>query len=89
MPWADYLQIVPFFDWGWGKNSDFPTPPGPTNIYSVGIGMRWAATLFPSTLRLNPQFEVFYGYKFRDVDIEIDNKLQDRGVSFQIALGAF
>jgi len=88
-PWADYLQIVPFFDWGWGKNSDFPTPPGPTNIYSVGIGMRWAATLFPSTLRLNPQFEVFYGYKFRDVDIEIDNKLQDRGVSFQISLGAF
>ena len=88
-PWADYIQIVPFFDWGWGKNKDFPTPPGPTNIYSVGIGLRWAATLFPSTLRLIPQFEIFYGYKFRDEDIEVDSKLQDKGVSFQIALGAF
>ena len=88
-PWADYLQIVPFFDWGWGKNKDFPTPPGPTNIYSVGVGLRWAATLFPSSLRLNPQFEIFYGYRLRDVSIDVDNKLQDKGVSFQISLAAF
>lgn len=88
-PWADYLQIVPFFDWGWGKNKDFPTPSGPTNFYSAGIGLRWSATLFPSTLQLNPQFEIFYGYKFRDVDIEVDNNMQDRGISFQIALGMF
>ena len=88
-PWADYLQIVPFFDWGWGKNQDFPTPSGPTNIYSVGVGLRWAATFFPSTLRLNPQFEIFYGYRLRDVDIDVDNDLQDKGISFQIAVAAF
>ena len=86
--WADYLQIVPFFDWGWAKNTDFPTPSGPNNIYSVGIGLRWAATIFPS-LRLRPQFEIYYGYKFRDVDIDIENNMQDKGISFQFALAAF
>lgn len=88
-PWADYLQIVPFFDWGWGKNKNFPTPPGPTNIYSVGVGLRWATTLFPSTLRLTPQFEIFYGYRLRDVPIDVDSNLQDKGISFQIAVAAF
>jgi hemolysin activation/secretion protein len=87
--WADYIQIVPFFDWGWAKNKDFPTPPGPRVIYSMGIGLRWAATFFPSTLRLNPNFEIFYGYNFKDVDREIENDMQDKGIHFQIALGAF
>ena len=87
--WADYIQIVPFFDWGWAKNKDFPTPPGPRNIYSIGVGLRWSATFFPTTLGLNPQFEIFYGYKFRDVDVDIDSTLQDKGISFQFALGAF
>ncbi|MFH1699656.1 MAG: ShlB/FhaC/HecB family hemolysin secretion/activation protein [Candidatus Zixiibacteriota bacterium] len=87
-PWADYLQVVPFFDWGWAKNTDFPTPSGPRNIYSIGVGLRWAATFFPS-LRLRPQFEIYYGYKLRDVDIDIENNMQDKGISFQFAVSAF
>jgi hemolysin activation/secretion protein len=87
-PWADYIQVVPFFDWGWAKNTDFPTPSGPRNIYSIGIGLRWAATFFPS-LGLRPQFEIYYGYKFRDIDIDIENNMQDRGISFQFSVAAF
>jgi len=89
MPWTDYLQIVPFFDWGWGENKDFPTPHGPNSIYSIGIGLRWGATLLPSTLRLRPEFEIYYGYRLRDVDIDVENSLQDSGISLQVALKAF
>ena len=84
--WADYIQVVPFFDYGWAENTDFPTPPGPKDIYSVGVGLRWAATLFPKA-KLRPQFEVYYGYKLRDVELPEDT-LQEKGVHFQIAISA-
>ena len=87
-PWADYIQVVPFFDWGWAENTDFPTPPGPRNIYSIGVGLRWAVTWPPST-RVRPEFEIFWGYRLRDFDINVENNLQDKGISFQFVIAAF
>ena len=85
--WADYIHVVPFFDYGWAKNTDFPTPPGPKEIYSVGVGLRWASAPF-TRAKLQAQFEVFYGYKLRDVDIP-EETLQEKGVHFQVAISSF
>ena len=85
--WADYIQLIPFFDYGWGENTDFPTPPGPRHIYSVGLGLRWTATI-NSTIKLKPFFEVFYGYRLKNIDIEEDS-LQEEGIHFQFAIAAF
>jgi hemolysin activation/secretion protein len=85
--WADYLQIVPFFDYGWADTENLAIP-GPDEIYSVGVGLRWAATL-PPPLRLRPMFEIYYGKKLNQVEGEDSNNLQDKGIHFQIALSAF
>ena len=85
-PWADYIQMIPFFDYGWANNTDVPTPPGPKDIYSAGLGLRWAATFLPKA-KIRPQLEVFYGYKLRDVDIP-EETLQEKGIHFQIAISA-
>jgi hemolysin activation/secretion protein len=86
-PWADYLQLVPFFDYGWGDNKDFPTP-DPRNIASVGIGLKWATTL-PQPFRLKPQFEIFWGKKLRNIEGDEGDNLVNKGIQFQIALAAF
>jgi hemolysin activation/secretion protein len=86
-PWAEYIHLIPFFDYGWGENTDFPTPPGPKHIYSVGLGLRWTATIH-SKIKLKPLFEIFYGYKLKDIDIEEDS-LQEEGIHFQFAVSAF
>ncbi|MGV7224002.1 MAG: ShlB/FhaC/HecB family hemolysin secretion/activation protein [Nitrospinales bacterium] len=87
-PWADYIQVVPFFDWGWAENTDFPTPPGPRTIYSIGVGMRWAVTFSPP-IRLRPEFEIYWGYRLRDFDIDVENNLQDQGISLQFVIASF
>jgi hemolysin activation/secretion protein len=84
---ADYLQIVPFFDYGWADTENLAIP-GPDEIYSVGVGLRWAVTL-PPPLRLRPMVEVYYGKKLNQVEGEDSNNLQDKGIHFQIALSAF
>ncbi len=65
--WADYLELAPFFDYGRGWNAIGSTP-DPLDIYSVGIGIRWALTL-PGVVSFKPQFEVYFGYRLRDVKI--------------------
>ena len=65
--WADYLELAPFFDYGRGWNAVGSTP-DPLDISSVGVGLRWALTL-PGVLTLRPQFEVYFGYRLRDVRI--------------------
>ena len=85
--WADYLQIVPFFDYGWAENESLPSI-NPNEIYSIGAGLRWALTFKPP-LRLRPMFEVFYGKKLNNVDSEDSNNLQDKGIHFQITMAAF
>jgi hemolysin activation/secretion protein len=100
-PWADYLELAPFFDYGraWSSRGDTPDPP---DISSVGLGLRWALT-FPGVVSVKPQFEVYFGYRLRDVKLAgKPDSLQDAvvtrgrngdkgqaGVHFQFMLAAF
>jgi hemolysin activation/secretion protein len=100
-PWADYLELAPFFDYGRGWNAVGETP-DPIDISSVGLGLRWALT-FPGVVSVKPQFEVYFGYRLRDVKIAGKaDALQDAivvknrhgehgqaGVHFQFLLAAF
>jgi hemolysin activation/secretion protein len=85
-PWADYLQLAPFADYGEAWNTDLPTP-DPRTIYSIGVGLRWALTI-PAPIRLRPQFEVYWGYQLKDVDT-VGGDLQDHGWYFQFDIAAF
>jgi hemolysin activation/secretion protein len=84
--WAEYVQVVPFVDFGWGWNQKIATPE-PTTLVSLGLGLRWAATLVPS-IPLQSQCEIFWGYKLKDVDTE-GGDLQDYGLHLQFVLSAF
>lgn len=85
-PWADYIQVVPFFDagWGWQRAGDTPSP---TFLPSVGLGLRWAAR-WEFALPLRSEFEIFWGYQLRDVDNSGSN-LQDQGLHLQLAVTMF
>ncbi len=87
--WADYIQLVPFVDYGRGWNEDLPTR-GRKTIYSAGIGLRWRATWEISpTEKLRPRFEIYWGHKFKDVDYPSDeDDLQDDGIHLQFAISA-
>jgi len=87
--WADYLQVVPFADYGRGWNEDLPTR-GRKTIYSAGVGLRWRATWEISpTEKLRPSFEIYWGHKFKDVDYPSDeDDLQDDGIHLQFAISA-
>jgi hemolysin activation/secretion protein len=111
--WADYLELAPFFDYGRGWNAvgnpsaDLPgvgetTPAAPDDIYSVGMGLRWALT-FPGVVSIKPQFEVYFGYRLRDTKIlgkpdplqdaivsgDRDGQKGHAGVHFQFLLAVF
>ena len=83
-PWADYLEIAPFVDWGKGWNTGEPTP-SPKFIWSAGVGLRWAATWLERPFRIKPRFEIYWGHPFKDVDTE-GGDLQDDGIHFQLAV---
>lgn len=85
--WAEFLQLVPFFDigWGWQRKGDTPSP---THLASVGLGLRWAARWDIKTVPLRSEFEIFWGYKLRDVNTNGGN-LQDKGVHLQLAVTMF
>ncbi len=86
--WADYLQLVPFYDFGYGWNTDLETPTL-DSISSAGLGLRWGATLLRHPNDIKAQFEIYWGYPFRDVDYEsTEHDLQDEGISFQFVLSA-
>ncbi len=84
--WADYLELAPFIDFGRAWDTARQTP-DPQDIASVGIGLRWAATV-PLLVPLRPTLEVYWGHKLRDVTTPGGN-LQDMGVHFQVTLTAF
>jgi len=84
--WADYIQVVPFVDVGHGWNHRLPTP-GPTTLAGIGLGVRWAAT-FGTVVPLHPQFELFWGYKLKDVQTEGGN-LKDKGLHLQFVESGF
>ena len=86
VPVADYVQLAPFFDYGRSWNSHLPTF-GPTNIYSIGIGLRWGLSLsWP--IPWQTQFELYWGHKLKDVET-LGGNLQDKGLHFQFLIGAF
>jgi hemolysin activation/secretion protein len=80
--WADYLQVVPFVDVGWGWQAEGMTP-SPSNLASVGLGVRWALST-----PLQSEFELFWGYQLRDV-INSGNNLQDHGLHVQLLVNLF
>lgn len=84
--WAEYIQVVPFVDVGWGWQTRGDTP-SPNNLASVGLGLRWAAR-WELSLPLQSEFEVFWGYQLRDVPTSGDN-LQDHGLHLQLAVNLF
>jgi hemolysin activation/secretion protein len=84
--WADFLELAPFVDFGRGWNRKQPTP-DPKDISSVGVGLRWAVSLFwPVPLR--PQFEIYWGHRLRKVE-RPENTLQDNGLHLQFTIEAF
>ena len=85
-PWADSIQIAPFVDFGRAWNKDISTP-DPKNITSIGLGLRWAATL-PPPLQLKTQLEIYWGYPFRDIETSRWD-LQDEGLHLQLTVAAF
>lgn len=74
------LQCVPFYDFGWGRNTDYPTP-DPDQISSVGAGIRWS-------LRNRYSLEAFYGQSLRNVTVD-SKELADRGVHFLLTAEVF
>ena len=85
-PWADFIQLAPFVDFGRAWNTTLPTP-DPKILASIGIGLRWAMTLTAPFL-LQPQFEIYWGYALKKVDTT-GGDLQDLGVHLQFVLAAF
>jgi hemolysin activation/secretion protein len=85
-PWADYIQLAPFYDIGHGWNRKVETPE-PRTIHGVGVGLRWAAT-FRSPVFIRPSFEVYWGYPLTKVETQGGN-LQDHGLHLQFSLALF
>jgi hemolysin activation/secretion protein len=84
--WADYLQIAPFLDYGRGKNVDTETA-GPTDISSIGTGLRWGASLIKVPFDLKIDAEFYWGYHLRDIPHTHDD-LQDNGIHLQVGFTA-
>jgi hemolysin activation/secretion protein len=87
VPWADVLELAPFVDYGRGWNTRPPTGK-PLDISGAGIGLRWART-FRVPITWRPQFEVYWGHPFRNIDTGSDHDLQDDGIHFQFLLAVF
>jgi hemolysin activation/secretion protein len=86
VPVADYVQLAPFFDYGRSWNTKLPNSPDITDLYSIGIGIRWALTL-PWPIPVQSQFELYWGHKLKDVE-SLGGNLQDKGLHFQFIIGA-
>jgi hemolysin activation/secretion protein len=88
MRWADYIQLCPFYDYGRGTYKSLSYP-GPVDISSVGVGLRWAASLIKSPLNLRADLEIYWGYPLRDINLPHED-LQDNGIHYQFAItGSF
>ncbi len=85
-PWADYLQLAPFFDYGRAWNTDRDTG-DPPDISSVGIGLRWGASI-RSPVTVKTDLEFYWGYPLRNVDTP-GGDLQDDGIHFRFVLTFF
>ena len=87
-PWADYLQFCQFLDYGQGSNLEQPTA-APTDLSSIGLGLRWGAGLLRLPFELKAEAEIYWGYQLRHLDYYRYEGVQDNGVHYQIAVTGF
>jgi hemolysin activation/secretion protein len=87
-PWADYLQLVPFIDYGRAWNKELRTP-SPKDIWSIGLGLRWGTILTKSPVEVRAEFEFYWGYALKNVDTGDEYDLQDDGIHFQFVITGF
>jgi len=101
-PYADYIELVPFFDCGRAWFTDSPTP-DPVVLASLGMGLRWALTFPGPIASLRPEFEIYFGYRLnpvvivgqpntlQDVIVKSDGKVQKGygGIHLQFRIMAF
>jgi hemolysin activation/secretion protein len=84
--WADYLELAPFVDYGNGWNSDRSTP-HPRDLSSVGIGLRWGASL-RARVPLRAQAEIYWGYPMRTIETPA-KAFDGDGIQFQFIVGYY
>jgi hemolysin activation/secretion protein len=84
--WAEYVQVVPFVDYGRAWNTRFPTPE-PQTLASVGLGLRWGVTV-PAPMAVRPEFEVYWGVPLNHVKTP-GGSLQDLGLTLQLIVALF
>lgn len=87
MRWADYLQFCQFVDYGKGSNVELPDP-SPSDISSVGVGLRWGASFIKLPFELRGDAEIYWGYQLRDVE-DLNEGLQDEGIHYQLAVTGY
>lgn len=85
--WADYLHFCQFVDYGKGDNVDLSTP-APSDISSVGLGLRWGTAINSLPFGLRADAELYWGHQLRDVE-DLDEGLQDDGIHYQIAITGY
>jgi hemolysin activation/secretion protein len=87
MPWVSKrendgeFQLCPFFDFGKGWNTDRPDPE-PSDIYSIGIGARWA-------VNKDIRAEIYWGKALRSITVSDEHDIQDDGIHFQVSADVF
>lgn len=86
-PWADYLHLAPFFDFGRGWNKG-DSEKDKKSLSSVGIGLRGGLKIMTTPFPLKTDWEIYWGHPLNDVDNNGDD-LQDDGFHFQVAFTAF
>ena len=86
--WADYLQFCQFIDYGQASTVNAPTAT-PSDLSSIGLGLRWGAALLRLPFELKAEAEIYWGYQLRHLDYYRYEGLQDNGVHYQIALTGF
>jgi len=84
-PWADYLQLVPFLDYGRSRSNFEGAVNNPGDLSSVGLGARWGATPCSSWTDGKIEAELYWGHQLRQVE-QSHEDLQDEGIHFQIAM---
>jgi hemolysin activation/secretion protein len=87
VPWADYLQLAPFTDFGKGWNTQLPTPPQDT-LVSIGIGLRWGLACLKQPFPLKTEFEIYWGYPLIHIPTA-GGGLQSNGIHMQLVISAF
>jgi len=85
-PFAQYLELAPFFDYARGWNTDRPTV-GPSDLAGIGVGFRWGLTI-PASVPLRSEFEFYWAQPLRDIATSA-SPIQGNGLYFQLLFGIF